>query len=43
MPELWSTEQLVQTALQVLKGHISDGELADLNARMPTSLSAVLR
>jgi uncharacterized protein (DUF2267 family) len=38
-----STEQLVQTVLQALKGHISDGEWADLKTRMPTSLSAVLR
>ena len=36
-------QQLAQTVLQVLKGHISDGEWADLKARMPTSLSAVLR
>ncbi|WSB73637.1 DUF2267 domain-containing protein [Streptomyces decoyicus] len=36
-------QQLVRTVLQVLKGHIGDGEWADLKARMPTSLSAVLR
>lgn len=36
------TEQLVQTVLGVLKGHVSDGEWADVKAAMPKSLATVL-
>ncbi|MGW7245225.1 hypothetical protein [Streptomyces decoyicus] len=36
-------QQLAQTVLQVLKGHISDREWANLKARMRTSLKARMR
>ncbi|MEV6653124.1 DUF2267 domain-containing protein [Streptomyces sp. NPDC051219] len=36
------TEQLVRTVAGVVKGHVSDGEWADVKAGMPTSLAAVL-
>jgi uncharacterized protein (DUF2267 family) len=36
------TEELVHTVLEVLKGHVSEGEWGALKARMPKSLATVL-
>ncbi|MFF0065377.1 DUF2267 domain-containing protein [Streptomyces sp. NPDC005279] len=36
------TEELVHTVLEVLKGHVSEGEWGALKAHMPKSLATVL-
>jgi uncharacterized protein (DUF2267 family) len=35
-------EPLVQTVLKALKGHVSDGEWADIRSSMPKELATIL-